>query len=57
MDKYIDIDKLIAFCKEHTIVQSAFDGELLVVIGQTSRGDDIYKSLYEFDDIISNKQK
>ncbi len=53
--RLIDPNKLSLFCGCHDICQSDFDGELLVVIGQTSRGDDIYKSLFEFDDIYADK--
>ena len=56
MGRLIDVEKLSIFCASHEIAQSEFDGELLVVIGQTSRGDDIYRSLYEFDEIYVDEE-
>lgn len=56
MDRLIDPDKLMMFCGCHDIYQSAYDGELLVVIGQTSRGDDTYRSLYDFDEIYADEK-
>ena len=51
--KTIDIDKLLSFCETHTIRQSCFDGRLIVKVGVTKRGDDIYKDLFEFEEIYT----
>lgn len=48
----IDVNRLLSFCDTHTIGQSV-TGRLLVTVGKTKRGDDIYKDLLEFEEIYT----
>ena len=45
--RLIDLDELQEYCSQHEICQSAIDGQLMVVIGQSKRGDDIYEPLFD----------
>ena len=48
----IDRKRLLSFCATHTVVQGQ-SGRLLVKVGETNRGDDIYKNLSEFEEIYT----
>lgn len=48
----IDVNRLLSFCETHDIAQGV-SGRLLVKVGETSRGDDIYKDLFEFEEIYT----
>lgn len=48
----IDVNRLISFCATHEVGQGV-SGKLLVKVGETNRGDDIYKDLLEFEEIYT----
>jgi hypothetical protein len=50
----IDVNRLLSFCETHDIAQGV-SGKLLVKVGETTRGDDIYKDLLEFEEIYTIK--
>lgn len=52
--KTIDVNRLLSFCETHDIAQSALSGRLIVKVGETERGDDIYKDLLEFEEIYTS---
>jgi len=41
-NEYISIDKLNEFMETHECAISAIDGHLIVITGETPRGDNIY---------------
>lgn len=51
--KTIDVNRLLSFCETHDIAQGV-SGKLLVKVGETERGDDIYKDLLEFEEIYTS---
>ena len=62
MDGFISVAELQLFCEEHKgmIGQSALDGQLILDIGDSGRGDAIYENLldhltvYDIDDLQRN---
>ena len=54
--KVIRVDDLKSFCLSNEIFQSSLDGQLIVKIGETDRGDDKYELLIDHVPIVDAKE-